>query len=252
MVPARVTTPLRFSPEWHEDVALDGDHGPSGLKGIVVRLRQVRPEDKSKIVAGLARLSDESQYLRFFTAKVKFTDAELRYLTEVDGVNHFAIAAAVRNDDGSEGDGVAIARFVRLTDEPDVAEPAIVVIDELQGKGLGRVLMDRLIAAAAERGVKRFRSEFLAINKPMKELLAALSSAAQFTSQGPVVTAEFPIAPEDGVTPWRRWPIYEWFRLAAQRAVAMRRRFDVLFDPEAVRALIAMWRSSDDDGSAKD
>jgi GNAT superfamily N-acetyltransferase len=231
-----VTTPAKYGLDWCEDVVLDG--------GTRVRLRPVRPEDKPKFVAGLARLSEESQYLRFFTSKAKFTDAELRYLTEVDGVNHFAIAAARVQDDGSEGDGVAIARFVRLADEPDVAEPAIVVIDEMQGHGLGRLLMERLIEAAVERGVKRFRSDFLAINRPMKELLAHLSPAAQFMPQGPIVVAEFPLVPEEGkLEPWRAWPIYEWFRLVAQRAVAMRRQFDGLFEAESVRAMIAKWRS---------
>ena len=230
----------KYGPEWSEDVELDG--------GVRVRLRQVRAEDKPKFVAGLARLSEESQYLRFFTSKVKFTDAELRYLTELDGVDHFAIGVVLVQDDGSEGDGVAIGRFVRLADEREVAEPAIVVIDDLQGHGLGRMLMERLIEAAVERGVKRFRSEFLAINRPMKELLVHLSPAAQFTSAGPVVTAEFSLVPEaDAPAGWRSWPIYEWFRLAAQKAVTMRRQFDGLFDADAVKAMIAKWRAGDDE-----
>jgi GNAT superfamily N-acetyltransferase len=217
-----VTSTLRYGPQWREEIALHD--------GTKIFLRPVRPEDKPKFVAGLARLSEESQYLRFFTSKVKFTDAELRYLTEVDGVNHFAIAAGLVAPDGSEGDGVGIARFVRLEGEPDVAEPAVVVVDELQGRGLGRLLMERITDAAAERGVKRFRSEFLAVNKPMKELLVHLSPGAQFTPHGPVVTAEFPIAREEGQTGWRGWPIYEWFKLVAEKTVAMRRRFEDLFD----------------------
>lgn len=229
----------KYGREWTEDLVLDG--------GVRVRLRPVRPEDKPKFVAGLAKLSEESQYLRFFTTKVKFTDAELRYLTELDGVDHFAIGVAILGEDGTEGDGVAIARFVRLADEPDVAEPAIVVVDQLQGHGLGRLLMEKLIEAAVERGVKRFRSEFLAINRPMKELLVHLSPAAQFTSHGPIVTAEFSLVPEpDAPAGWRSWPIYEWFRLAAQKTVAMRRRFDGLFDADTVKAMIARWRADDD------
>jgi len=155
-------------------------------------------------------------------------------------------------EDGSEGDGVGIARFIRLADEPDVAEPAIVVVDEMQGHGLGRLLMERLIEAAVERGVKRFRSDFLAINRPMKELLTHVSPAAQFIPQGPIVVAEFALVPEEGRPGWRdylelrSWPIYEWFRLAAQKAVTMRRQFDGLFDADSLRDLIAKWRSSQD------
>jgi GNAT superfamily N-acetyltransferase len=229
-----VSTALRFHPEWCEDVRL--------ADGITIRMRQVRPTDREKLIEGLARLSPESQYLRFFTTKVKFTEAELRYLTEIDGYDHFAIVAAILEPDGTEGEGVAIGRFVRLHDEPTVAEPAIVVVDAMQHRGIGRLLMERLIEAAVERGIRHFRSEFLAINRPMKELLAHLSPAAQFITNGPVVTAEFALAPEPAREGWRAWPIYEWFRLAAQKGVALRRQFDELLDPEGLRTMLAKWR----------
>jgi GNAT superfamily N-acetyltransferase len=241
---AVVTTALRFHADWCEDVVL--------ADGTTIRLRQIRPTDRAKLVEGLARLSPESQYLRFFTTKVKFTEAELRYLTEIDGHDHFAIAAAILEPDGTEGEGIAIGRFVRLHDEPTVAEPAIVVVDAMQHRGIGRILMERLIDAAIERGIRHFRSEFLAINRPMKELLAHLSPAAQFTSHGPVVTAEFAIAPEPERAGWRAWPIYEWFRLAAQKGVALRRQFDELLDPEGLRALLAKWRLSTEAGTDDD
>ncbi|HWB74947.1 MAG TPA: hypothetical protein VG755_08320, partial [Nannocystaceae bacterium] len=100
---------MRFDAEWSEDIEL-GD-------GTRVRLRPLRPDDKSKIVEGFTRLSPESQYLRFFTSKPRLTDSELRYLTEIDGIDHFAIGCGLIAADGSEGDGVAVARFVRLPDE---------------------------------------------------------------------------------------------------------------------------------------
>lgn len=217
---------MRFDAAWSEDVEL-GD-------GTRVRLRPLRPDDKDKIVEGIARLSPESQYLRFFTSKPRLTDSELRYLTEIDGIDHFAIGCALVTPAGSEGEGIAVARFVRLPDEPEVAEPAIVVVDGMQGKGLGRILMQHLVDAARERGVKRFRSEFLAINKPMKELLGTLSPAAQFTAEGSLVVAEFPLDEPGALATVQRWPIYEWLRLAAARAVEVRRSFGMLFDPDTV------------------
>lgn len=226
-----VDTALRFHPDWAEDVVL--------ADGTAVRLRIIRPSDREKLIAGLARLSPESQYLRFFTTKVKFTEAELRYLTEIDGRDHFAIVAGVIQPDDTEGEGVAIARFVRLAEEPDVADPAIVVIDDMQRRGLGQLLMERLIDAAVERGIRRFRTEFLAINRPMKELLANMSAPTQFTANGPVVIAEFAIAPEPAREGWRAWPIYEWFRLAAQKGVALRRQFDELLDADGLRSMLA-------------
>jgi GNAT superfamily N-acetyltransferase len=229
---------LRFDASWSEDLEL--------TDGSWVRLRQVRPDDKDAIAGGLARLSPESQYLRFFTSKPRLTDSELRYLTEIDGVDHFAIVCARIAPDGSEADGVAVARFVRLPEQPEIAEPAIVVIDELQGKGLGRVLMERLIAAASERGIERFRSEFLATNIPMKELLATLSPRAQFSPEGALVVAEFPLHEPDTAAS-SRWPIYEWLRLAAARAVEIRRSFGMLFEPDTMLGFLQRIRGEKGD-----
>ncbi len=237
-------TALRFDASWSEDVELAG--------GTRVRLRPVRPQDKEAIASGLARLSPESQYLRFFTSKPRLTDHELRYLTEVDGLDHFAIVCALVEPDGSEGEGIAVARFVRLPDDPEVAEPAIVVADQMQGKGLGRILMQRLVDAASERGVLRFRSEFLAVNKPMKELLATLSPAAQFTTDGALVVAEFPLAEPGALDTVHRWPIYEWLRLAAARAVEIRRSFGMLFDPDTVLGFLQRLRIGRDADEPKE
>src|SRR5207244_92171 len=108
---------------------------------------------------GFAGLSAESRYRRFFSAKDRLSEAELRYLTEVDGVDHFALGAL------HDGEGAGVARFVRLRDRPDTAEAAIVVVDERQGCGLGRLLLTRLTEAARERGITRFRSDVLARNQ---------------------------------------------------------------------------------------
>lgn len=173
---------LVFHDGWREEATL--------ADGTTVVMRLVRQEDKDKLADGLARLSPQSRYLRFFTDKPRLTDAELRYLTELDQRDHFALAAALLEPDGSEGEGIGVARFVRSPLEPDVAEPAVAVVDSMQGRGVGRMLMDRLVAAAAERGVRRFRTDVLAVNRPMKQLLAELSTNCRFVADGPVVTAE--------------------------------------------------------------
>lgn len=205
--------------------------------GTRLRLRALRSSDRDKIAEGLSRLSPQSRYLRFFTAKARLTDAELRYLSEVDGHDHYAIGICFLDEDGTEGDGVAVGRFVRLPEDPDVAEPAIAVVDDMQGRGLGRRLMDRLVSAAVQRGVTRFRTEFLAVNDSMRDLVAKLSPEARFVAEGPVVVAEFPIAPHPvpaGTVP----PMYQWLRLVAERAVEFRRAFSMMFDPATIRAAL--------------
>jgi len=137
-------------------------------------VRLLRPSDAGLLAAGFDRLSPESRYRRFLSAKTSLSAEELRYLTEVDGVDHFAIGAVRRLPDGVE-EGLGIARFVRLPGEPAVAEAAIAIVDDAQRQGLGRALLRRLAGAAAERGVERFRCDVLESNAPIRRLLGDLA-----------------------------------------------------------------------------
>lgn len=218
--------PRAFGPQYVEDVTL--------RDGTRVRLRLIRPSDKEQLVAGFARLSSHSRYLRFFTDKASLSESELRYLTEVDGEHHFAIGVGLIDDDDQESDGIAIGRFVCLSEEPHVAEPALAVVDDAQGQGLGRLLLLRLIAAAAERGVEAFRCDFLATNQSMQDLLRDISPQVAFEADGPVVTAQFPLpnvradqSPEEG-SPGD--PMFRWFRLVAEQVVVLRHQFEAHSD----------------------
>lgn len=167
---------MRYDADYSEEVTLKG--------GERVRLRTVRPTDKQMMVDALERLSPESRYRRFFTAKTRLTAGELRYLTEFDGIHHYAIGAGPL--DGSAGYGVA--RLVALKDEPTTAELAVLIADELQGQGLGSLMMRRLLEAACERGIRRVYTEVLANNKPMKRLMEHLGLDLEVEHHGTVVT----------------------------------------------------------------
>ena len=129
-------------------------------------------------------MSPESRYRRFFVGIHELTPEMLDYLTVVDGYNHFAILATTESLDLKEEQGVGVARFVRLADEPDVAEAAITVVDDFQGRGVGRLLLMTLVEAAQERGVKKFRGEVLASNQPMCRLLEAAGAVGKPTGDG--------------------------------------------------------------------
>lgn len=75
--------------------------------GTRVVIRPIRPEDKEALLRGFEQLSEHSRYRRFFTDKGRLSPAELRYLTEVDQVDHVALAAATED----ESRGLGVARF---------------------------------------------------------------------------------------------------------------------------------------------
>jgi RimJ/RimL family protein N-acetyltransferase len=142
--------------------------------GTDVLLRPVQPEDKEKFVEGMARLSTRSRYLRFHTGVEQLSERQLRYLTEVDQERHVAWVAI--DLDADDHPGIGVARFIRLDDEPAVAEAAITVLDDYQGRGLGTLLLGQLAASAVRRGVRVFRSYVLGENQAMLELFDDLGA----------------------------------------------------------------------------
>ena len=150
--------------------------------GTVVRIRDIEPGDRDELVRGFERLSQESRYRRFLGAFNSLSPSMLDYLTHVDGRDHVAIVALVDTAEGERGAGVA--RFVRLRDEPTVAEAAIAVADEMQGKGLGLTLTLILAEEARRRGIERFRGEVLIDNQPCRALLADLGARLKTIEDG--------------------------------------------------------------------
>lgn len=178
-----------FDREYRETVTL--------ADGTCLRIRLIRSSDKRLLTEGFRRLSVASRRYRFFLGKSQLSPAELAYLTEVDGIDHFAIGAVSCSDAGDDEAGIGVARFVRLAEDPEVAEIAITVIDDMQGKGVGGLLLKRLLAAAGERGIRRVRCDLLASNVRMRKLITHHCRQVCVHEHGPVVTAEIPI--ENGV-----------------------------------------------------
>lgn len=139
-----------------------------------IRIRPVTSDDAAALREAWKRLSPVSRHRRFFGSVTALTDEMVRYLTDVDGTNHIALAAVVDSPDLKTETGVGIARCIRLKDEPSVAEAAVTVVDEMQGKGVGRLLLQELAKAACAVGIQRFRGEGLLDNAPLRGLLADL------------------------------------------------------------------------------
>lgn len=131
--------------------------------GAEIVIRPVTGEDRRLLLAGFSRFGERSRVQRFMGVKVKLTEAELAFFTEVDQHDHVALGAL----DPRTGDGVGIARFIRLQPGGSVAEAAIAVVDAWQGRGVARTMLAALVRRAEEEGVERFQATLKAGNRAM-------------------------------------------------------------------------------------
>jgi GNAT superfamily N-acetyltransferase len=142
--------------------------------GASILIRPIRADDKRMLEDGLRHLSDESVHRRFLTLKRSFSRAELRYLTEVNGRDHVALVAEYPGD--AVRRLIAVARFVRLAEDPTAAEAAIVVADDWHRRGVGSLLAEDLAEEARRAGIQRFTATMSSDNVPAQRLMAKLTS----------------------------------------------------------------------------
>ncbi len=114
-------------------------------------------------------LSERSRRLRFHGSKPRLLERDLVQLADVGCCGREAVAAT----DRVTGRTVGIARFVRDADAPE-AEIAFEVVDDWQGRGLGKELLAGLRALAREQGILRFRALVAHGNQPAFALVRSL------------------------------------------------------------------------------
>lgn len=138
-----------------------------------VSLGLVGPEDRQRFLNGFKRISARTNINRFHSFKKSFTEEELQYLLVIDNVDHLAIGAI---DCQKPDIGIGLARYVRSKQNLDVAEAAIIVIDEYQGKGLGCTLYHELMLLAHKNGIRYLRNVVGKDNRNMLRLLKKLDA----------------------------------------------------------------------------
>ncbi|HEV2685762.1 MAG TPA: GNAT family N-acetyltransferase, partial [Actinomycetota bacterium] len=140
--------------------------------GTRMLVRPIVPDDKQLLLDGFSHLSSETRFRRFLGYMDKLRPPLLRYLTEIDYVDHFAWIGL----DADTGAGIGVARYVRMRDDPTAAESAIVVVDAYHRRGAGTILLQLLGASALSNGITHFVGEALAQNQPIRDLLVNLGA----------------------------------------------------------------------------
>jgi len=158
--------------------------------GTPVLVRPVTPADKPVLREAFTRLSDQSRYRRFMQPVRELTEQQLDYLTKIDQTSHLAWIAV--DPSSAEHSGLGVARCIRSSKDPTVAEVAVTVVDAHQGKGLGSLLLGVITRAAVHQGIKTFVAHVLAENAPMLNLFTALGSTVTVEDAG-VLAVRMPL-----------------------------------------------------------
>jgi RimJ/RimL family protein N-acetyltransferase len=141
--------------------------------GREVTIRPICASDGPALRAAYERLSERTRYQRFLAAKPRLSAEDVRYLTDVDGGDHYALVVTPTD----RVDWIlGVGRFVRHSDEPQAAEFAVLVGDPFQNEGIGTELIERLASAARARGIARFTATILADNRPAHRLIHRLAA----------------------------------------------------------------------------
>ncbi len=193
--------------------------------GSTVRLRPVRPSDEGALLDLFEGLDPDSLAFRFFTAASNLRAAAAR-MAEVDYVGRYGLVAL------RGGDGHLVAHATYLEAAPGRAEVAFAVAGEMQGKGLGTILLAHLAEVAQENSIPVFFAEVMPQNHRMVEVFRESGFPIEVSSERGTIRIELPTS----FSPEAVERFEERDRLAAVEAV---RRF---LEPEAIAVVGASRR----------
>ena len=151
-------------PPWHENFK-----APSGRELLI---RPIRPEDGAPLQGAFALFGPEEVRDRFLQAVDVLSDDTAQRLTHPNPKTEFALVAAEPLPPGEALVG-AVAR-IAVDEDGRAGEFAILVSHYINGMGLGRHLMRRLVRWAKGRKLRRIYGDVLDSNLPMQALAASL------------------------------------------------------------------------------
>lgn len=154
--------------------------------GRAATLRAIRGEDEPAHLEFFNSLSPESIRLRYFYSRGVPTHAELATWTQIDYDREMAFIVTAPKLSGAGFETLGVVRAV--TDADNVrSEFSIVVRDELQGEGLGVMLMQKAIDHCRARGTLQLVGSTMPSNKSMQGLSRKLGFKVSYNMEEDVV-----------------------------------------------------------------
>ncbi len=136
--------------------------------GTSLTIRPIRPEDAEAEQTFVRELSDEARQFRFMHALKELTPVMLVQFTQIDYSREMALVAVTEEEGKPVQQGVA--RYV-INPDATSCEFAIVVSDKRQHQGIGTLLLQALMDAARDQGMRVMEGTVLADNTAMLRLM---------------------------------------------------------------------------------
>ncbi|WP_251307713.1 bifunctional acetate--CoA ligase family protein/GNAT family N-acetyltransferase [Halomonas sp. NCCP-2165] len=155
--------------------------------GMQVEVRPIRAEDAPLITGFHTQLSEESIRFRYFHNKASLTQRDLSMLAHINYDRQMAFIAERHGEDGDK----EMLGVVRVWNDPDNirTEFSIIIRDDLQGQGLGSLLMNKMIRYCKGVGTLEMVGQIMVDNHPMRALMKHLGFRLRYNMEEQVVDA---------------------------------------------------------------
>jgi Acyl-CoA synthetase (NDP forming) len=176
--------------------------------GSTIHVRPVRAEDEEAMFRFLEGLDPSSRMFRFFSGGTDL-EAAARLMVDVDYSQQYGLVAVRGESEDVVGQGIYLGTA------PGEAEIAFTIAQDLQGLGLGTLLLAHLAEVAQENGISVFVAEVMPENHRMVEVFRESGFPVEMSSRPGTIHVELPTSFSDQAT--SRFEDRD--RLAAQAAI---------------------------------
>jgi GNAT superfamily N-acetyltransferase len=151
--------------------------------GLRVRLRLTRPRDAVRVRDFLERLSPETRQRRFLTPMPHVPQAAVDHFTFYDPRERLVIAATMPGDGGEQIVGLGDVGFLST----GIAEIGLVVEEEHQSRGIGRLIAEAIASLALSRGATHLKAEMLDTSRAVLKVLGSIGRTVSTIEDGRAV-----------------------------------------------------------------
>lgn len=163
-----------YPKEWEQHLTI--------AEGRAVYVRPIRPDDERFYSAFLAAETPEDLRRRFLSPLKDLSPALISRLTHIDYAKAMAFIAL----DEATGEMLGVARVHRMA-QSDRGEYAIIVRSDVKGRGLGRQLMQMIIAYARSKALHCIEGQVLSDNIAMLNMCEKFGFVVRSNPEAPYI-----------------------------------------------------------------